>query len=128
MGYLPIERFEVGFPTFSNVSLDLAAPVKVLARKPIKMVVGVKRLVLVCPSEEILQQLEGGTVDESDEKNLEDPEPVSEDEDTVVNKLVVSVVIESEEKILDVGSCGVLKAVDEEYMAVQSVELMKYSK
>ena len=29
MGYLPPERFEVGFPPFTNVSLDLAAPVKV---------------------------------------------------------------------------------------------------
>ena len=30
MGYLPLERFEVGLPPFSNVSLDLAAPLKVL--------------------------------------------------------------------------------------------------
>ena len=45
------------------------------------------------------------------------------DEDTVVNKLVVSVLIEAEENILDVCNCGVLKAVDEEHMAVQSVEL-----
>ena len=46
----------------------------------------------------------------------------------MVNKLVVSVVIQSEGNILDVSSCGMFKAVDEEQMAVQSVELMKYSK
>ena len=45
----------------------------------------------------------------------------------MVNKLVVSVVIEAEEQILDVNSCGMSKAVDEEHIAVQSVELMKYS-
>ena len=30
MGYLPRERYEVGFPPFTNVSLDLAAPLLVL--------------------------------------------------------------------------------------------------
>ena len=30
MGYLPVERFQVGFPPFTNVSLDLAAPILVL--------------------------------------------------------------------------------------------------
>ena len=48
-----------------------------------KMVVGVKRVVLVSLSEEIQQQLVGGSVDESGEKNLEDAEPVTEDEAVV---------------------------------------------
>ena len=30
MGYLPVERFEVGFPPFTNISVDLAAPIMVL--------------------------------------------------------------------------------------------------
>ena len=30
MGFMPVERFEVGFPPFTNVSLDLAAPLIVL--------------------------------------------------------------------------------------------------
>ena len=53
------------------------------ARTPMKIVVGVKRVVLVSLSEEIQQQLVGGSVDESGEKNLEDAEPVKEDEAVV---------------------------------------------
>ena len=30
MGYLPPERFELGLPPFTNISLDIAAPIKVL--------------------------------------------------------------------------------------------------
>ena len=30
LGYLPPERFELGLPPFTNISLDLAAPIKVL--------------------------------------------------------------------------------------------------
>jgi hypothetical protein len=87
------------------------------------MVVVVKRLLLVCPSEEIQQQLGSDSVDELGDKNLEDPEPVDDavvealcddddDEedffvgsagDIVVIKLVVSVVIEAEEQILDIS-------------------------
>ena len=114
------------------------------ARKPMKMIVGVKRLVLVCPSEEIQQQFECGRVEESDEKYMEDPEPVTADdtiieysdtndedfsvedeEATVVKKLVVSVVIEADE-IMDLINC--VKVVGESNMTDQGIELMKYSK
>ena len=115
-----------------------------------KMVVGVQRLVLVCPSEEVQQQLVSSSVDELDEKKYEDPVAVTADdavvessevditdeedlvieggEDTVVHMPVVSVVIDAEEQILDVTSCGKPKAVRGEHMAGQGVEMLKYSK
>ena len=120
------------------------------SRQPMKMAVGVQRLVLVCPSEEVQQQLVGSGVDESVEKYFENPEAVTagdavvessevdntddEDlvieggEDTVVHMPVVSVVIHAKEQILDVKSCGKPKAVGGEHLAGQSVEMLRYSK
>ena len=119
------------------------------SRQPMKMVVGVQRLVLVCPSEEVQQQLVGSGADESVGKYFENPEAVTagdaivessevdntdEDlvieggEDRVVHMLVVSVVIHAKEQILDVKSCGKPKAVGGEHLAGQSVEMLRYSK
>ena len=54
-----------------------------------KMVVGVKRLVLVCPSEEIQQQLGSGSIADLGEKNFEDPEPVTVDDGVVESSEVL---------------------------------------
>ena len=48
MGYLPLERFEVGLPPFSNVSLDLAAPLKVLDMVKGRISMKVWPLIICC--------------------------------------------------------------------------------
>ena len=119
------------------------------SRQPMKMVVGVQRLVLVCPGEEVQQQLVGSGVDDSVGKYLENPKAVTAgdaivesskvnntDEDLVIgggedrvdHMPVVSVVIHAKEQILDVKSCGKPKAVGGEHLAGQSVEMLRYSK
>ena len=48
MGYLPIERFEVGFPPFTNISLDLAAPVKVMDMVKKRCIMKTWPLIICC--------------------------------------------------------------------------------
>ena len=48
MGYLPRERYEVGFPPFTNVSLDLAAPLLVLDMVKKRSMMKVWPLIICC--------------------------------------------------------------------------------
>ena len=116
------------------------------ARTPMKMIVGVQRLVLICPTEEIMQQLVN--TDKSSEmmsghvehigNDMEVPGPVvvkdalvkqrdiSEDvEDSVVQKLVVTVVFDADKIVNLAPSSTVIDGVSK---AVQGVELMRYTK
>ena len=88
-----------------------------------KMLVGVKRLVLICPQDEI--QASVGISDSdvnSAAYDVEDDEIESVDE-VIVRKVVVSVVLGAEE-IKDCNSC----VTGEKNMVARLTELQRYSK
>ena len=121
------------------------------ARKPMKMIVGVKRLVLVCPTEEIQQQIENTSMSSMEvsgivepDQNMEDPELIAGDaevvedaeaevssskedvEETVLEKLKVTVVGDAEGRIMDLDPR--LKTVNVVNLVVQDVKLIRYTK
>ena len=106
------------------------------ARKPMQMVVGVKRLVLICPNEEVQDSVNNDksvvnmethesvvNVDKTPEEEENDT-VITEEVDAEVQKVIVTVVLDAEE-ILDLRS-KVKK--DKANMKAQVVQLMKYSK
>ena len=107
------------------------------ARKPMQMVVGVKRLVLICPNEEVHDSVNNDksvvnmetqesvvNVNEIPENIEKNESVITEEVDVEVQKVVVTVVLDAEE-ILDLGS-NVKK--DKANMKAHLVQLMKYSK
>jgi hypothetical protein len=110
------------------------------ARKPMQMLVGVKRLVLICPQEEVQ-----GSVGNSDsdvnlgvkesvadihdvqvatlEDNAVEDDKIGSDDEVTVKKVVVSVVLGAEE-IEDSISC----VVGKKNIVAKMIELQRYSK